>query len=172
MRELILGGVKSGKSRYAEQQATASGLAVCYVATAEIRDAGMQARIAEHRARRPADWQLVEAPYELAAAIDKHARADRCLLVDCLTLWLTQLLCRDDEAAFLNQRDRLLASLTSCAGRVLLVSNEVGGGVMPDNALARRFADEAGSLHQALAECCERVTFVTAGLPYYLKNNQ
>jgi len=172
VRELILGGVKSGKSRYAEQQASASGLEVCYVATAESRDVSMQARIEAHQARRPGDWQLIEAPYELADVIEAYGHRHRCLLVDCLTLWLTQLLCREDEQQLACQRSRLLDVVSQSPARLLLVSNEVGGGVMPDNALARRFADEAGSLHQALAEHCDRVTLVTAGLPQYLKNTQ
>lgn len=172
MKELILGGVKSGKSRYAEQQAGDSGLAVCYIATAEVRDASMQTRIEAHQARRPSDWQVVEAPYELAEVIAAYSQRDRCLLVDCLTLWLTQLLCRDNTHDLIHQRSRLLDVVSQATGRLLLVSNEVGGGVMPDNALARRFADEAGTLHQALAEHCDRVTLVTAGLPQHLKTNQ
>lgn len=170
MKELILGGVKSGKSRLAEQRAAASGLQVVYVATAEARDAGMRERIEQHRARRPADWLSVEVPYELANALLNNARADRCLLVDCLTLWLTQLLCLDNPQTFQEQRDRLLEILPALPGHLILVSNETGMGIMPVNDLARRFADEAGILHQEIAYLCQRVTLVSAGLPLTLKD--
>lgn len=171
MKQLILGGVKSGKSRWAEQQATASGRTVFYIATAKILDSAMQLRIEAHRARRPGHWELVEAPYELAASIAEYARDDRCLLIDCLTLWLTQLLCLEDELYFQQQRERLLEELARCPGDILLVSNEVGLGIIADNVLARRFTDEAGSLHQELATLCDRVTLVTAGLPHHLKDS-
>lgn len=168
--ELVLGGARSGKSRYAQAQAAASGLAVTYVATAQALDAEMAARIERHRAERPAGWDLVEAPLELAAALEAHAAPGRCLLVDCLTLWLTNLLLADAAGARLaDETAALLDALPRLPGRLVLVGNEVGQGIVPDNALARRFRDEAGWLHQALAARCARVTLVVAGLPLSLK---
>lgn len=168
--ELVLGGARSGKSRYAQAQAAASGLAVSYVATAQALDAEMAARIERHRAERPAGWDLVEAPLALVAALEAHAAPGRCLLVDCLTLWLSNLLLADAAGARLaDETAALLDALPRLPGRLVLVSNEVGQGIVPDNALARRFRDEAGWLHQALAARCARVTLVVAGLPLSLK---
>lgn len=167
MRELILGGARSGKSRLAEQRAREHGGAVVYVATAEAGDGEMRARIEEHRRRRPDDWQTVEAPRELAAALLDAAAPGVLVLVDCLTLWLGNLI--EDDAALAAEREALLSALPRLPGEIVLVSNEVGQGIVPDNALARRFRDEAGWLHQAVAERCERATFVVAGLPVALK---
>lgn len=169
MPELILGGARSGKSRLAERLATESGLAVTYIATSQPLDAEMSERIAHHRARRPTDWALLEEPLELASVLREHASADQCLLVDCLTLWLTNLLMLDDPARLAEERDALLECLAALPGRVLLVSNETGLGVVPLGELSRRYVDEAGWLHQALAERCERVVFTVAGLPMILK---
>ncbi len=169
MPELILGGARSGKSRLAERLATESGLAVTYIATSQPLDAEMSERIAHHRARRPTDWALVEEPLELASVLREHASAEQCLLVDCLTLWLTNLLMLDDPARLAEERDALLECLAALPGRVLLVSNETGLGVVPLGELSRRYVDEAGWLHQALAERCERVVFTVAGLPMILK---
>lgn len=169
MPELILGGARSGKSRLAERLATESGLAVTYIATSQPLDGEMSERIAHHRARRPTDWVLVEEPLELAAVLREHASADQCLLVDCLTLWLTNLLVLDDPARLAEERDALLECLAALPGRLLLVSNETGLGVVPLGELSRRYVDEAGWLHQALAERCERVVFTVAGLPMILK---
>lgn len=167
VRQLILGGARSGKSRHAEQLALATGGAVTYVATAVAADAEMQERIAHHRAQRPAAWSLVEEPLALAQVLRAHAVADGCLLVDCLTLWLGNLLV--DEARLQQEIDALYAALPELPGEILLVSNEVGWGIVPDNPLARRFRDEAGRLHQRLAGVCDRVTLVVAGLPLALK---
>lgn len=167
MRELILGGARSGKSLLAERRAVDSGLPVAFVATAEARDAEMAARIAAHRARRPDHWATVEAPRDLAGALQAHAGPGRMLLVDCLTLWLANL--ADDAAALAREREALLAALPALAGEIVLVSNEVGLGIVPDNARARRFRDAAGRLNQDVAGVCERVTLVTAGLPQTLK---
>lgn len=171
MKELILGGARSGKSRYAEQQAEAGALEVLYIATAEAGDAEMQERIRRHRQQRPEAWALVEEPLALAAVLRREARAGRCLLVDCLTLWLSNLLLADEcrPGCFEHERAALLAALPELDGQILLVSNEVGLGIVPDNALARRFRDEAGRLNQTLAGSCERVTLVTAGIPLMLK---
>lgn len=169
MAELILGGARSGKSRLAERQAADSGLAVVYIATSQPLDGEMNARVAHHRARRPDHWGLVEEPVELARVLREHASAGTCLLVDCLTLWLTNLLMLEDDARLAAERDALLACIAELPGRVLLVSNETGLGVVPLGELTRRYVDEAGWLHQALAERCTRVTFTVAGLPMLLK---
>lgn len=181
MKELIIGGARSGKSRLAETRASESGLAVTYVATARAEDAEMARRIAHHRARRPADWGCVEAPLELAATLRRHAAADACLLVDCLTLWLSNLFfagraarqAEADEAIdcplLAGETQALLDTLPRLPGRVILVSNEVGWGIVPMHPVSRLFADEQGRLNQRLAASCERVTLVAAGLPLELK---
>ncbi|SIR92950.1 adenosylcobinamide kinase /adenosylcobinamide-phosphate guanylyltransferase [Aquipseudomonas alcaligenes] len=169
MLELILGGARSGKSRLAERLATQSGLAVTYIATSQALDGEMSARIQHHRQRRPADWGLVEEPLELARALRDNAAPGRCLLVDCLTLWLTNLLMLDDDTRLAMQRDAFLEALAELPGRIILVSNETGLGVVPLGELTRRYVDEAGWLHQAVAERAERVVFTVAGLPMLLK---
>ncbi|SVJ71057.1 adenosylcobinamide-phosphate guanylyltransferase [Klebsiella pneumoniae] len=129
----------------------------------------MGRRIAEHRARRPAHWRTLEEPLALAATLRSEAEAGRCLLVDCLTLWLTNLLLCDDPQRLDGEREALLECLGELPGRIILVSNETGLGVVPLGELSRRYVDEAGWLHQAIAERCERVTFTVAGLPMPLK---
>jgi len=169
MKELILGGARSGKSRLAEQHAIASGLAVTYVATATAADTEMQARIAEHQRRRPSGWALIEEPLRLAAVLREQAGPDRCLLVDCLTLWITNLLCANDENLFATERRALVELLPRLPGHIILVSNETGMGVVPLGALSRRFCDEAGWLHQDIAQLSDRVILTVAGLPHLLK---
>lgn len=171
MIELILGGARSGKSALAEQRAIESGLAVTYIATAENGDGEMAERIAHHQHRRPADWLLVEEPLHLARVLSEQASPERCLIVDCLTLWLSNLLADEpiDEIQFAAELAALLKVLPRLPGQLLLVSNEVGLGIIPLGAITRRFCDESGRLHQALAASCDRVTFVTAGLPMTLK---
>lgn len=169
MAELILGGARSGKSALAEARAHAfgtSGASVIVVATAEIRDEEMDKRIRHHRDRRPKEWHCVEEPLHLAQALQEHAAPDRCLLVDCLTLWLSNLLLTDRIA---KEVPAFLETLPHLPGHILLVSNEVGTGIVPDNALARQFRDEQGMLNQRVAALCERVTLVVAGLPLELK---
>jgi adenosylcobinamide kinase/adenosylcobinamide-phosphate guanylyltransferase len=170
MRELILGGVRSGKSRLAEQHANDSGLDVVYVATAQVRDAEMQQRIAHHQARRPAHWQVIEAGQNLAQVLQQQASAGRCVLVDCLTLWLTQLLCDVSETELQREVDALLTVLPTLPGQIILVSNETNMGIVPMGELSRRYCDEAGRLHQRVAAVCERVTLTVAGLPLVVKN--
>jgi len=169
---LVLGGARSGKSRYAErlvEQAAASGT---YCATAEPGDNEMAARIAAHRARRReagrgSFWRTVEAPLALAAAIAAEATPSRPLLIDCLTLWLSNLLlagkCIEAETG------TLVAALREAAGPVVLVANEVGLGLVPETPLGRRFRDEAGRLNQEIAGLADRVVFIAAGLPLILK---
>ncbi|OEC35014.1 bifunctional adenosylcobinamide kinase/adenosylcobinamide-phosphate guanylyltransferase [Pseudomonas sp. 21C1] len=169
MHELILGGARSGKSRLAERLASESGLAVTYLATSQALDGEMSARIRQHRERRPSAWALVEEPLALARVLREQASAERCLLVDCLTLWLTNLLMLDDPARLQAECDALLDSLAELPGRVILVSNETGLGVVPLGELSRRYVDAAGELHQAVAARCARVVFCVAGLPMVLK---
>lgn len=172
MKELILGGARSGKSALAQSRAQASGLEVIYLATAQPGDDEMAERIRRHRRERPAHWGLVEEPLHLAAALREQARPDRLLLVDCLTLWLANLLAAEAEAGlFRREREALLELLPRLPGSVLLVSNETGLGVVPMGALTRRFVDEAGWLHQDLARLCHRVTLTVAGLPLTLKGS-
>lgn len=181
MRELIIGGARSGKSRLAEQRALESGLRVVYVATARAGDGEMARRIEHHRARRPADWGLVEAPLDLAATLRAQAAPGVCLLVDCLTLWLSNLLFAGDAARqveageavacprFHGELQALVDTLPRLPGRIILVSNEVGWGVVPMAALSRFFADEQGRLNQRVAAVSEKATLVAAGLPLVLK---
>lgn len=171
MKTLVLGGARSGKSGLAETLAQRSAARVIVIATAMPADAEMRDRIAHHRARRPAVWRTVEEPLALASCLQQHAAADACVLVDCLTLWLSNLLCGDDEQRFRRERGALLDTLPQLPGRVLLVSNETGLGVVPLGALTRRFVDEAGWLHQELARRCEQVIFTVAGLPHVLKGD-
>jgi len=162
---LVLGGARSGKSRYAEGLVAAQPGRHLYVATAQAGDAEMTARIARHRARRGAGWQTREEPLGLVAALTE-AQAG-AVLVDCLTLWLSNLMhARRDPAA---ETARLIAALPGLSCPVVFVSNEVGLGVVPDNALARAFVDHAGSLHQRLGETAQSVVFMAAGLPWFLK---
>ncbi|MFJ4135451.1 bifunctional adenosylcobinamide kinase/adenosylcobinamide-phosphate guanylyltransferase [Pseudomonas cyclaminis] len=169
MLQLILGGARSGKSRLAERLAVDSALPVIYIATSQPLDGEMNARVALHRERRPDDWGLIEEPVELVRVLRENAAADRCLLVDCLTLWLTNLLMLDDAERLAFERDELLQTLASLPGEIIFVSNETGMGVVPLGELTRRYVDEAGWLHQALAERCQRVVLTVAGLPLTLK---
>lgn len=165
---LILGGARSGKSRFAEQRALQHSGELHYFATAQAGDAEMQARIEHHQAGRNSRFQTHECPLELAAAIAKFDRSGKTFLVDCLTLWLSNWLTEnpDDWPA---QRQAFLDALQNCRGQWLLVSNEVGQGIVPLGELSRRFVDEAGWLHQAIAELADEVTWVVAGLPQTLK---
>lgn len=170
MKELILGGVRSGKSRLAEAHARDSGLEVVYVATTGVgADAEMQQRIRAHRQRRPGHWRTVEEPIALADAARVHAAQNRCVLIECVTLWLTNLLCAQDESLLARERDALLAALPTMSGHIIFVSNECNLGIAPLGELTRRFIDEAGLLHQELARLCDRVIFTIAGLPHVIK---
>jgi adenosylcobinamide kinase/adenosylcobinamide-phosphate guanylyltransferase len=169
MLQLILGGARSGKSRLAEKLAADTGLAVTYIATSQPLDGEINERVAHHRARRPAEWGLIEEPMQLARVLQENARADRCLLVDCLTLWMTNLLMLDDAGRLTREREALLDCLAQLPGEIVFVSNETGMGVVPLGELTRRYVDEAGWLHQALAERCQRVVLTVAGLPLTLK---
>jgi adenosylcobinamide kinase/adenosylcobinamide-phosphate guanylyltransferase len=163
---LVLGGARSGKSCYAERLIAAQGGGATYIATAEAFDDEMRQRIAEHRQRRVGRWRTVDAPLDLAPALAGVAEGEP-VLVDCLTLWLSNVMLagRDVEAA----SNELVAALAAAAGPVVLVSNEVGLGIVPDNALARRFRDAQGRLNSRVAEIADRVVLVAAGLPLTLK---
>jgi len=166
---LVLGGVRSGKSRHAAQIATASGRAVTVIATGTAQDREMAERIALHRAHRPKEWNLVEEPVRLADALSAACAPSGIVIVDCLTLWLTNLMCGEDPDALRRESTRLLELLPRLPGDCVLVSNEVGYGIIPANALARRFADEAGELHQQLGALCDQVILMAAGLPLTIK---
>ena len=169
MKTLILGGVRSGKSRLAERLAHDSGRQVVYVATATAGDEEMRRRIDAHRKRRPADWILIEEPLELGRVLRDQAGPQRCLLVDCLTLWLTNLLLHADDSLFESERTALLKCLPGLSGDLILVGNETNMGVIPLGEISRRYCDEAGAMHQEVAARCERVILTVAGLPQVLK---
>jgi adenosylcobinamide kinase / adenosylcobinamide-phosphate guanylyltransferase len=162
---LVLGGARSGKSRYAESLITALPPPWVYTATAQALDAEMAARIGAHRARRGAGWTTVEAPRDLAATLSAHAQAP--VLVDCLTLWLSNLMMAD--APIEAEIDWLAQALRGAAAPVVLVANEVGSGIVPDNALARRFRDLQGGLNQRIAAQADQVVLLVAGLPLFVK---
>jgi adenosylcobinamide kinase/adenosylcobinamide-phosphate guanylyltransferase len=164
---LVLGGARSGKSRHAEHLAAESGLVPVYLATAQALDAEMTRRIAAHRTRRGTAWRTVEEPLDLVGVLQRECAPGRIVLADCLTLWLSNLMAA--RRAVEAESARLLEALPGLSGSVLLVSNEVGQGVVPDNAMARQFIDHAGFLHQGIAEQADAVVFMTAGLPHHLK---
>ena len=179
-RTLIFGGARSGKSAYAEQLALSSGKPVLYLATANGGDPEMQARIAHHQQRRPAEWETLECSINLAQAIRAASKPDNLILVDCLTLWLSNLLFAEAAeypevgriqapAQFVQQRAAFLQALETLPGELIMVSNEVGMGIIPQGAISRWFVDEAGRLNQAVAARCEQVSWVAAGLPLHLK---
>jgi adenosylcobinamide kinase / adenosylcobinamide-phosphate guanylyltransferase len=168
---LILGGVRSGKSRLAERLALESALPVTYIATATAQDEEMRERIATHRQHRPDHWQLVEEPIHLASALKHNAASKKCILVDCLTLWLTNLLTAENTDIFEQEHTALLAVLPQIEGQVILVSNETNMGVIPAGNLSRRFCDISGRLHQDLAQLSDRVILTVAGLPHVLKGD-
>jgi adenosylcobinamide kinase/adenosylcobinamide-phosphate guanylyltransferase len=162
---LVIGGARSGKSRYAESLITALPPPWIYAATGQGLDAEMVARIEAHRARRGPGWTTVEAPRDLAATLTAHAETP--ILVDCLTLWLSNLMMADAQLE--PEIDRLAQALAKVAAPVVLVANEVGSGIVPDNALARRFRDLQGGLNQRIAALADQVVLVVAGLPLFLK---
>ena len=180
MRTLIIGGARSGKSAYAERLAVASQKRVAYIATAQAGDDEMKERIAHHRERRDMSWTTVEETIALGRAIEKHSRPDTLILVDCLTVWLANLLFSEARSypevgviepppAFQYQSALLLKALENAKGDVILVSNEIGQGVVPQGAISRWFVDESGRLNQDVAAVCDRAVLIVAGLPLALK---
>lgn len=178
----VLGGARSGKSAYAEALALSTGRDAIYIATASAGDNEMAGRIAHHRERRPDAWVTVEEPLKLGEALNTWTAPNRVVLVDCLTLWLSNLIFSENGAfpetgmvtlppRFIVERERLLDALAQSRGDIILVSNEVGMGIVPMGALTRCFADEAGRLNQAVAALSNRVVLVAAGLPLMLKDD-
>jgi adenosylcobinamide kinase/adenosylcobinamide-phosphate guanylyltransferase len=165
---LVLGGARSGKSRHAEAVITANPPPWFYVATAEPLDDEMAARIAEHRARRGSDWRSIEAPRDLAGAL-ASIPAGVAVLVDCLTLWLSNLMLAGADIDA--ETERLDGVLARGSAPIVLVSNEVGSGIVPDNALARRFRDAQGRLNQRMAARADHVVLMVAGLPLVVKGS-
>ncbi|BBD99173.1 bifunctional adenosylcobinamide kinase/adenosylcobinamide-phosphate guanylyltransferase [Sphingobium amiense] len=166
-RLLVLGGARSGKSRYAQAQCEAVGRRLVYIATAEAGDDEMAERIARHRSERGPCWQAMEAPIALGDAIVDAARHADAVLVDCLTLWLSNIMLGNHDLTI--AKSALIRAIGNISVPLVLIANEVGLGIVPDNALARRFRDEAGRLHQDIAAVVEEVVLVAAGLPLRLK---
>lgn len=164
---LVLGGARSGKSRYAQHRAETSGKSPVLIATAAGHDSEMRERIARHKAERGAHWRVLEEEIDVAGALKRETAEDRIVLVDCLTLWLSNLLMYEKDVELAGET--LARGLGALAGPVILVSNEVGLGIVPENALARHFRDAQGWLNQRLAASCETVVFIAAGLPLQLK---
>jgi len=170
---LILGGARSGKSAYAEALATASGFPVTYIATAQVYDQEFQQRVDHHQQRRPSHWMTLEQSFALGKTLRQHAKPEQCIIVDCLTLWLAQCICPDCEQpadfSWDEERQSLLEVIPELPGSVLIVSNEVGMGIVPLGEINRRFQDEQGRLNQAIAKLASKVSFIAAGLPLSLK---
>lgn len=164
---LVLGGARCGKSAFAEGLIDQSGLKKVYIATGQVFDSEMENRVDLHKVRRGQEWALVEEPLDLAGALKAATAADTAVLVDCLTLWVTNLMIAERPMAM--EADGLVDAIHVLPGTVVFVSNEVGLGIVPDNAMARAFRDHAGLLHQAVAAAADEVYFVAAGLPLKLK---
>lgn len=172
LNTLVLGGIKSGKSRFAESLATDTKKSVLYIATALPDDDEMRQRIEHHKKSRPPQWQIIEEPIEVGRIIKKHSTAQTCLLIDCLTLWLTNLLMHENKQILQQQKTELINSIADAPGSIVLVSNETSMGIVPMGELTRQFCDEAGLLHQELAALCDNVVLTVAGLPHYLKGSK
>ena len=168
---LVLGGARSGKSRFAQQLAERLWPKPVYLATAEITDAEMADRIARHRAARDGRWACVEEPLDLAGALARAAAQGNGVLLDCVTVWLGNVLVKEGATAADGRQQALLTALQQRRGDLILVSNEVGLGIVPEHALGRQFRDLAGWLNQALAAEADTVVFVAAGLPLTLKGH-
>ncbi len=170
MIDFILGGARSGKSKLAEQRAAESNKQVIYIATAERGDGEMTQRIQHHRQSRPQHWHTVEEAIDLSSPLQANDQAGTIILIDCLTLWVSNLLLKEDEKLFQHQKELFLQQLRCMQySDVIMVSNETGLGIVPMGELSRRFVDESGWLHQEIAQIANRVTFVVAGLPHILK---
>jgi adenosylcobinamide kinase / adenosylcobinamide-phosphate guanylyltransferase len=163
----VLGGARSGKSRYAEELVMDYTPPWVYIATAQAHDDEMAARIAEHRQRRDGGWRTVEAPLDLASAIAAHRSEGQALLIDCLTLWLSNVMLAGQD--LIAEQQLLIAALRNADGPIVIVSNEVGFGIVPDNALARKFRDAQGRLNMQVAAIADRAVLIAAGLPLILK---
>jgi adenosylcobinamide kinase/adenosylcobinamide-phosphate guanylyltransferase len=166
-RTLILGGARSGKSAYAESLSKGWEGKRIYIATAQAHDEEMAARIKAHRERRGGDWETVGAVLDLSGALRGAAAEDKFILIDCLTLWLTNVMLAEEDCEL--AVSELLEALSDAPGTIVLVSNEVGSGIVPGNELARRFRDAAGDANRRVAQAVDEVVLVTAGLPMVLK---
>jgi adenosylcobinamide kinase/adenosylcobinamide-phosphate guanylyltransferase len=166
---LITGGARSGKSRYAEQRALEMSVRPLYVATAEAKDEEMAQRIAKHKKRRDAQWRTIEEPLALAEALLAQRGKTDCALVDCLTLWISNLLIRHDEKYASEKVEALIETLPQLSFHLLFVTNEVGWGIVPDNPLARKFRDLAGWTNQQMAQAADEVILMVAGMPMIVK---
>ena len=180
---LVLGGARSGKSTYAEKLASETGLPVTYIATAQVYDDEFGARVQHHKDRRPKNWALMEEPHFLSTALQtnmhkafrasKSAPAKQCVIIDCLTLWLAQCICPEcappQGIDWIVERAKFLEILPTIQGDIILVSNEVGMGIVPLGEINRQFQDEQGRLNQAVAAIADKVSFIAAGLPIILK---
>lgn len=169
MKTLILGGARSGKSHYAQQLAEQTGKQVVYIATATAGDNEMQLRIEQHQRQRPESWRIVEEPLKLCEAIMQNADNKYCILVDCLTLWLSNNMADKTISELEQQVNDLVETVKDINTDLIMVSNEVGQGIVPMGELSRQFVDETGRMHQKLAQVCESVVFTIAGLPQILK---
>jgi adenosylcobinamide kinase / adenosylcobinamide-phosphate guanylyltransferase len=170
MMTLVLGGARSGKSRIAQELASAAQLPVVYIATATALDEEMAARIEHHQHNRPREWRLRECPLDLATALQEETQQSQTILVDCLTLWLNNQIFEYPEQDFSALFDTLVNSLNTNNANVIFVANEVGLGIIPLGEVNRKFVDEAGRLNQQLARIADKVLFVAAGLPLTLKD--
>jgi len=170
--QLILGGARSGKSRLAEQIAKDSNLNVTYIATAQAFDREMQARIEHHQAQRPGHWTVIEEPLYLADCLIELDQPNQLILVDCLTLWMSNLLMHENAELQMQQCQKLLDIVPILQAEVILVSNETGLGVIPMGEISRKFVDESGRLHQQLGQIAEKVIFCVAGFPMMLKGEK
>lgn len=169
MIDFILGGARSGKSYLAEQRAIASQKQVIYIATAQAHDVEMLQRIEHHQQRRPNHWKILEEPYDLVKIIAKYDQSEYLILIDCLTLWMSNLLMLENQDWANDQIEGFLVQIPKLQSDVILVSNETGLGVVPMGELTRRFVDESGRLHQRLGKIADRVSFCVAGFPMILK---
>ena len=167
---LIIGGARSGKSKYAEELAAKSNLPVSYVATSTAIDSEMEARIAHHKTRRPESWLVFECPLELADLLKSEAKKEQTILVDCLTLWLNNQLHKNSQQNFSLLFSELINSIKNTRAHIIFVTNEVGLGIIPLGEITRQFVDEAGRLNQQMAQTANQVVFMVAGLPMTLKN--
>lgn len=172
MIQLILGGARSGKSRLAEQTAILSGFPVIYIATAQAWDDEMHQRIEHHQAQRPKEWSLAEEPFYLAERLQQIDQARQVILIDCLTLWMSNLLMQEEAGLQDNECTKLLQILPKLKSEIILVSNETGLGVVPMGQISRKFVDESGRLHQQLGKIADKVIFCVAGFPMILKGDK
>ena len=164
---LVFGGTRSGKTGYALKIALQSGLKPIMLATAQVQDDEMRERVAAHKLERGTQWELFEEPTALADALRQLARPHHIVVVDCLTLWLSNLMMDDQDIE--QKTHELVWEVANIGGPVIFVSNELGLGTVPSHALTRKFRDAQGRLNQAMAQACDRVVFVRAGLPQVLK---